>query len=722
MSGAKTLTRRQVLRIGALATGALLPWPARSAERADPDFRPNVFVQIDGKGRVEVTIPRPEMGQGVRTAIAVLVADELGVPLDRVRLRQADFAPEYGPQYVGGSNSMRGSWGPLRAAGAAAREMLVQAAATRWSVPVEECDAREGSVVHSQSGRRAPFGSLVRAAAALPVPASPKLRDAAGRPLVGGRHRGLDVPDIVRGAVQFGLDVRVPGMLVASVERSPSYGARPERIDGRAALGSKGVKAVVSIDPDRLPEFPENSPKPPPGVAVIADGTWQAMQARKSLRIEWSGGSADDSERMRQDWSARLLQPPHFVERNDGEFDKAFASAERRHEATYEVPFLAHAPMEPMNCVADVRPDRCDVWAPTQDPEGAHRVARLVSGLPGESVKIHPTRMGGGFGRRFYSDYVAEAVHLSKSVKAPVQVAWTREDDIRHCFFRPAGIHRLQGGVTAGRVSAWSHHLVNASRGTFLRWTPEGGGELHPGEVDRTDFPANFVPDFRLAYSEMPSSVPRGQWRAVEDSANVFVVQGFLDELAALAGRDPVELQLEMLSKDIGPAKPRREYDAGRLRAVIEMAAERAGWSARKAGTGFAACFSHGGYVAEIAEVSRWPGGGVRVRRMVAAVDCGTPVNRLGIEAQVRGAIVYGLSAALHQQITVRNGMAEQENFADYTPLRIAEMPEIEVHIVDSSAPPGGMGEAALSPAAPAVANALFSLDGTRVRRLPLPI
>jgi len=343
-----------------------------------------------------------------------------------------------------------------------------------------------------------------------------------------------------------------------------------------------------------------------------------------------------------------------------------------------------------------------------------------VSGLPPSAVTVHPTRMGGGFGRRFYSDYVAEAVHLSKTAGAPVQVVWTREDDIRHCFFRPAGVHRLQAGLTSGRISAWSHHLVNASRGTYLRWKHEGGGELHPGEVDPIDFPANFVPNFRLGYSEMPCAVPRGQWRAVEDSANVFAVQGFLDELAALARRDPIEVQLEMLANDVSPKDRRREYDADRLRAVIERAADRGKWKGRKPGAGFAACSSHGAYVAEIAEVSRWPSGGVRVQRIIAVVDCGTPVNRLGIEAQVRGAIVYGLSAALHQQITFRAGRAEQENFGDYPPLRIGEMPEIEVRVMDSGAPPGGMGEGALSPLAPAVANALFALDGTRARRLPL--
>jgi isoquinoline 1-oxidoreductase beta subunit len=718
MSGAR-FTRREVLRIGALGTGALWlapPWSQASAAM----LRPNVFVQIDEQGIVEVTVPRPEMGQGVRTAIAVLVADELGASLDRVRLRQADFDPVYGDQYVGGSNSMRGSWRPLRAAGAAAREMLVQAAAKKWAVPASECDARDGHVVHAASGRRIRFGALVSRAASLPLPAEPKLRATGAHPLLGGRHRGLDVADIVRGKIRFGLDARAPRMLVATIERAPVFGARPASIDDQAALRSRGVRAVVPIDPDRFPEFPENSPKPAPGVAVIAEGTWHALQGRRALRIEWSETAREDSEKTRADWTARASQPPHFVERADGDFDAAFAAASLRHEAVYGVPYLAHATMEPMNCLADVRADRCEVWAPTQDPKGARDVAALVSGLPPSAVLLHPTRMGGGFGRRFYSDYIAEAVHLSKTVRAPVQVVWTREDDIRHCFFRPAGIHRLQAGLVGGRISAWSHHLVNASRGTYLRWQHEGGGELHPGEVDPTDFPANFIANFRLGYSEMPSAVPRGQWRAVEDSANVFVIQGFTDELAALAHRDPVDFQLDMLAHDVSPKDRRREYDAGRLRAVIELVADRAGWRGRPgSGAGFAACFSHGAYVAEVAEVARWPSGAVRVRRIVAAVDCGTPVNRLGIEAQVRGAIVYGLSAALHQQITLRDGKVEQENFAEYPPLRISEMPEIEVHIADSGAPPGGMGEGALPPAAPAAANALFALEGTRVRRLP---
>ena len=363
-----TLSRRQVLRIGVLAGGALQLLPRRSAADRPASFHPNLFLEIAENGVVEVTVPRPEMGQGVRTALAVLVADELGASLDRVRLRQADFDPAYGPQYVGGSNSVHGSWGPLRAAGAAAREMLVQAAAKRWGVPANECDAREGTVFHSGTRRHAGFGALVREASRLPVPKEPRLRATGAHPLLGGRHRGLDTADIARGAIRFGIDTRLPGMLVASIERAPGFGAKPVRVDDRAARSAKGVSAVVQVDPDRLPEFPENSPKPAAGVAVLADRTWHAMQGRKALRIEWSAGSADDSESLRRDWNARVLQPPHFVERADGDFDRAFAAAGLRHEAIYEVPFLAHATMEPMNCLANVRSDSCEVWAPTQVP------------------------------------------------------------------------------------------------------------------------------------------------------------------------------------------------------------------------------------------------------------------------------------------------------------------------------------------------------------------
>jgi isoquinoline 1-oxidoreductase beta subunit len=685
-------------------------------------FRPNVFISIDEKGIVELTIPRPEMGQGVRTGIAVLLADELGASLEQLRLRQADFDPIYGDQYVGGSSSMPGSWRSLRAAAAAAREMLVQAAATRWGVPPEQCDAREGSVAHAHSGRKTKFGILVREAASLPLPKEPRLRTAGTHSLLGGRHRALDAPDIVSGKSRFGLDTHVPGMLVAVIERAPVLGSKLATFDDTEAQKSRGVKAVVPVDPDQFLEFSEDSPKPAPGVAVIADRTWHALKGRAALRVQWSQGSADDSDALRSSWTTRTTERPHFVERADGDFDKAFAAAELRHEAVYEVPFLAHATMEPMNCVADVRGGRCEVWAPTQNPKAACEVAALVSGLPPSAVVIHPTRMGGGFGRRFYSDFVAEAVHLSKVVGAPVKVVWTREDDMQHGFFRPAGIHRLQAAVSGGRIAAWSHHLVNASRGTFLRWKHQGP-ELHPGEVDPTDFPANFVPHFRLAYSESPAAAPRGQWRAVEDSANAFVIQGFLDELAALAHRDPLELQLEMLANDVGPKNRRRAYDASRLRGVIEHAADRSSWGSRRGrGLGFAASFSHGAYVAEVAEVAPGVSSGIRIQRIVAAVDCGIPVNRLGIEAQVRGAIVYGLSAALHQQITLRAGKIEQGNFGDYPPLRIHEMPEIEVHIVESDARPAGVGEGALPPAAPAVANAVFALSGTRLRKLPLPI
>ena len=727
------VSRRQFFSVGLTALGGLAIGvrlaPAAVAEGAKA-FAPNAFLRVEPSGDVIVIVPRPEMGQGSRTAIAMLVAEELEADWGRVRVEQADLDEErYGPQYAGGSAVVRTSWKPLRQAGAAARTMFVQAAASRWNVDAAQCVAEGGRVRHTPSGRIATYQSLAAAAASLPVPTTVALKPSAAFRIIGTPRRGIDVPAIVRGRMQYGIDVRVPGMLFASIERSPVFGGRIVRVDDAKARAVPGVRAVIPIDADALPEFEENSPKMPNGVAVLADSTWAAMQGRRALSIEWDarGGEDESTAAMRARAEALATGGPRVVRRDDGHFDEAFAAAAKRLEAVYEVPLLAHAPMEPMNCTARLDGRRLEIWAGTQNPQGARRAAAIAAGVLPNEVTVHVVRMGGGFGRRFYADYVAEVAYLAKASGRPVQVVWSREDEIRHGFYRPAGYHLMRAGLDAsGKLVAWSQHLVNASRGHYLRWSPGPNQTelVDPGELEPYDLPASVVPNARIAYTAIQSKIPRGQWRAVEPSATVFVTQSMLDELAHLAGVDPLQFQLAMLE----PARQLpfydSHYDTGRLAAVLRLAAEHGEWGKpvpAGRGRGIAGSYSNGAYVAHVAEVEVASNGDVRVHRVATAVDCGLVVNPSGAAAQVEGAIIFGLSAALRQEITVDHGRVVQSNFHDYPALRLAEAPRMDVHFVQGSEDsPCGIGEGALPSIAPAVTNAVFAATGKRVRRLPV--
>jgi isoquinoline 1-oxidoreductase beta subunit len=727
------VSRREFVSVGLTALGGLAIGvhlaPADRVKATKP-FAPNAFLRVEPSGEFVVIVPRPEMGQGSRTAIAMLVAEELEADWERVRVEQADLDEErYGPQYAGGSAVVRTSWTPLRQAGAAARMMLVRAAASRWNVDSAQCVAESGRVRHAATGRTATYQSLVAAAAALSAPEKIALKPSSAFRIIGTPRRGIDVPAIVRGRMTYGIDVRVPGMLFASIERSPVFGGRIIRVDDAKARAVPGVRAVIPIDADALPEFEENSPKMPNGVAVLADSTWAAMQGRRALSVEWDarGGEAESTAAMRVRAETLAAGAPRVVRRNDGRFDEAFAAAAKQLEAVYEVPLLAHAPMEPMNCTARLDGRRLEVWAGTQNPQGARRAAATATGVLPNDVTVHVMRMGGGFGRRFYADDVAEAAYLAKASGRAVQVVWTREDEIRHGFYRPAGYHLMRAGLDAsGKLVAWSQHLVNASRGHYLRWSPGPNQTelVDPGELEPYDLPASVVPNARIAYTAIQSKIPRGQWRAVEPSATVFVTQSMLDELAHLAGVDPLQFQLAMLE----PARQLpfydSHYDTGRLATVLQSAAQRGDWGKPLPpgrGRGIAASYSNGAYVAHVAEVEVAPNGDVQVHRVATAVDCGLVVNPSGAAAQVEGAIIFGLSAALHQQITVDRGRVVQSNFHDYPVLRLAEAPRMDVHFVQGSEDvPHGIGEGALPSIAPAVTNAIFAASGKRVRRLPV--
>ena len=697
MSGAGAIGRREFLEIvggAGLWLAVSAPGRVAAAVPAPAAFSPSAWLAVAPDGQVTVYLARSEMGQGSYTGMAVLVAEELEADWKKVKVVQADADDRFGPMSTGGSSSVRHSWEPLRKAGAAAREMLVAAAARRWKVEPATCRAESGAVVHAASGRRLEYGALAADAAREKVPESPALKEPRQWKLIGHRVARLDTPDKVRGKAVFGADVRVPGMLHVVVARPPVRGGSVRSYDAAAALRFPGVRKVVAV---------------PSGVAVVADTTWAALQGREKLAVTFDAGpnGALDSAAVSQLLERAPLEPEPA--RNDGDVEKALAGAARRVTAIYELPFLAHATMEPMNCTASVRDGAAEVWAPTQAPTWARTEVAEALGLPEGRVTLHVTFLGGGFGRRSRPDFPVEAALVSKAVGAPVQVTWTREDDIRHDFYRPAGRNVLSAGLDAqGRLVAW-HHVVR----TFSIGAQLSGSTRRRGRPDVVEGAVD-VP-YRAAAvridSAMPEvGVPLGWWRSVYSSQNAFAEESFVDEVALAAGKDPVAFRLEAL-----PA-------GSRLRGALQLAAEKAGWGRslpRGHGLGAACHSSFGSHVAEIAEVSL-EGTHPRVHRVVCAVDCGVALNPDSVEHQIEGAVVYGLSAALRGEITIAKGAVVQGNFDDYEPLRMNEMPRVEVHIVPSGEAPGGLGEPGVPPIAPAVANALFAATGRRLRRLPL--
>ena len=663
------------------STEALAALPA--AAGAGGGVMLNPWLRINRDRSLTVMVDRSEMGQGVITGLAMLVAEEMEIALDRIRVEFAPAAPEYvnallGEQATGGSTSIRAAWDSLRAAAAAARERLIAAAAERWDVRRSECVAEGGEVVHHCSGRRAPYAALASAAAAGRARrAKPKARKFR---LIGRPVPRIEVPDLALGRAVFALDVTRPSPLDAVLARCPSFGGRAERFDASRALRVPGVVEVLEVDG---------------AVAVVAEGVPAALAGRDALEVSWdlSGACRLDSDAIRSRLAAALERRGARA-RSSGNVERALRSAKRVVEAQYETPYLAHATMEPMDCIAEVTDEACDIWAGTQSQQDAQARAMEITGLPRERVRVHTTYSGGGFGRRLETDYVTEAVRLAKILRRAVRVLWTRADDLRHDFYRPASLTAFRAALGArGGVSAWLQRIA--------------GPELALGEVDIP----YAIPNLRLVRIKEDPGVPTGYWRSVGASQNGFTIECFVDELACAAGKDPLAFRLGLLAHE-----PRH-------RAVLELAAERAGWPdklAKGRGRGIAVYRSYGSWVAQVAEVSVGEGGAWRVERVVCAADCGTVVNPDAVCAQMEGAVVFGLSAAPHGEITLRDGAVVQSGVQDYPILRMRDTPEIEVHLVPSHAHPGGVGEPGVPPVAPAAAHALLAAARPRVRRLPL--
>jgi len=687
------LDRRSFLKTSAAAAGGL--WVGfhltEKAEAAATFTKLNAFVHVGSDDSVTLFIHKNEMGQGTVTSLAMLLAEELECDWNKIRTEFAPISEEYGrPQMVVGSGSIRSSWGTLRQAGAAAREMLITAGAQQWNVDKSQCKAANNQVINTANNQKLSFGALADAAGKLPRPSNVPLKPATEYQVIGKSHKRLDTPEKVDGRATFGIDVRIPGMLHAVVARSPVFDGKLVSFDDSKAKAVPGVRQVAKISN---------------GVAVVADNTWSAIQGRNALLIKWDEGktAAVSSTGITQTFLDHMTMPG-AVARKEGDAEAVLAAAEKKIEASYEVPYLAHAPMEPLNCVAHIRPDACEIWASTQGPSAAHTAGVSVSGLPPNKVFVHSEYMGGGFGRRAREDYVTEALEVSKATGAPIQLTWTREDDMQNDWYRPASHTRFVGALDAeGWPVALQARIACAPFGG-LRNGVSGTGVQGVNDI------AYAIPNILVDYHAIDVGIPVSYWRSVGYSQNTFFTESFIDELAAAGRKDPLEFRRRLLAKQ------------PRLLAALNVAAERAGWGARlPAGRarGVAVVNNVGSFTAQVAEVSV-TGGKLRVHRVVCAVDCGQAVNPAGVEQQIQSAIVYGLSAAMKGAITIDKGRVEQGNFNHYDVLRIDEMPVVEVHIVPSTANPSGIGEAAVPPIAPAVTNAIFALTGKRIRKLPI--
>jgi isoquinoline 1-oxidoreductase beta subunit len=724
------------LKAGAAGSASLLIGfylPARGAEQTGKNFVPNAFIEIRANGDIHLWVARSEMGQGPRTSLAMILAEELDADWSRVRIEQGDLNSKYGDQTTGGSLSIRSSWDPLRQAGATARAMLITAAANTWNVPASECTARNSRVAHAKSKRQLTYGQLASKAAALPVPKDIPPKDSKDYHIVGTKKKRVDGQYIVIGEAHYGIDTKVPGMLYAVVARPPVFGGRVKKFDATRAEALPGVRKVVEVSAVEMPplfgeERKENSGHQHylwGGVAVVADSTWQAIAGRRALEVEWDAGAGAEENTEKQRATCTELVKGHGKElRKIGDPETVFVGAAKKVEAEYELPFLAHTPMEPPNSTASVRDGKCEVWAPVQNPGGLGAALVAALGLPASAITIHVTLLGGGFGRRLNIDYGVEAALISRAVGAPVKVQWTREDDLRHDYYRPMSHHRLRAGLDAqNNVAAWLHHVAAPTTdGMYV-----GGDVADTGgtELAGAGLPNGTVPNYLLEQSFLHTVVPRGYWRSVDVSWNHFAVQSFIDEVAAAMKRDPLELRRQLIATKQPPAVEggdEKPANLDRLRRVLDLAAEKSGWGKplpAGRGRGMAALYSWGTYIAQVAEVTVAKDGSVRVERVVVAIDCGQVINPDMVKAQMEGGIVFGLTATLYGEITFEGGQTQQSNFNNYLMMRINEMPRVEVHIVPSHEPPGGCGEPPVPSIAPAVANAIFAATGKRLRRLP---
>jgi isoquinoline 1-oxidoreductase subunit beta len=734
MSSTSLLDRRSFLKTSAAAgTGLWIGFhlPASNAQENEtavkqekkPPNPLNAWIHVSPDNHITLFVGKSEMGQGIMTALPMILAEELSLDWKTVRIQQAPTDPAIYDLGTGGSGSVAGSYLPLRRAGAAARAMFITAAAQHWNVNPDTCVAKDGGILHGARKNFLTYGELAEAAAKLPVPdfKTVPLKNSSDFTIVGHDVRRYEGTEKINGAAKFGIDSRVPGMQYAVIARCPIFGGKLKSFDAAKAKAVSGVIDVFPVDPVGSSAFTAG------GVVVVADSSWAAIQGRKALQVSWDEGphASESSDSLRQQFLANAAQPGKVV-RNDGDADAAISSATKKADVVYEFPFAAHATMEPMNCTVHIRPDGAEAWVPTQAPQWAQDVIAGVSGLPRESVIVHTTLMGGGFGRRYMGDFVMEAAQVAKVTHKPIMVLWTREDDMQHDFYRPASYHHLSGAVdTNGNLAAWKHFQTSTSIDAM--WSPKGKETPENSEFATAIFIPYQTPNYRIEYTVAQSGVPRAWWRSVEHSTSGFVVESFVDELAAAAGADPLAFRLRLIGDDrtipdFSNPKEGKPLVTSRLKGVLTLAAQKAPWGKplpKGHAQGIATYYSFESYTACVAEVSV-ENRAIKVHHLVYAVDCGRPINPNGVAAQVEGAAIYGLSAALYDAITIRDGRVEQSNFNDYAMPRIADTPKTEVYVVPSNEEPTGIGEPGLPVVVPAICNAVFAATGKRLRRFPI--
>ena len=728
MNSTNPVTRRDFLRVSAIAGGGVLiasyldPLGASEVSASVPaDASLNAFIRLTPDGIVTIIAKNPEVGQGVKTMLPMLIAEELDVEWKNVRIQQGDLdTKNFQGQVAGGSTATPSNWLPMRRVGAAGRAMLVAAAAQTWNVAATECETEKGVVYHRASKRSATYGELASRAATVPPPdlATVALKDPKAFTIIGQRVRGVDTHKIVTGVPLYGIDVVVPGMLYATFVKCPVFGGKVTSANVDAIKALPGVRHAFVVDGTA------NLTGLMPGVAIVADSWWQARSARTKLKVTWNEGATaqQSSAGFAAQAAAFAKGPAQRSLRKDGDVDAALVGATKKVSGDYFYPFIAHASLEPQNCTAHWKADgQLEIWAPSQNPAAGRGLVVQTLGIKDTDITIHITRSGGGFGRRLGNDYMVEAAAIAKVVGVPVKLLWTREDDIQHDFYRPAGFHYLTGGVdAAGKVVAWRNHFVSFG---------EGQGVAAGANIGATEFPQHFIPNFALETSVMPLGVPTGYLRAPGSNGIAFATQSFIDELAHAAGKDPLQFRLDMLSTPItemaGTGPSQAPYDAARARGVLERVRDVSGWGKtplpRGTGMGVAFHFSHRGYFAEVVKASVSKEGKLTVQKVWAAGDIGSEIiNPLNAENQVHGSVQDGLAQALGQEITIDKGRTVQSSFDDFPLIRFAEAVPVEVHFVKSSVAPTGLGEPALPPIPPALCNAIFAATGKRVRSLPL--
>jgi isoquinoline 1-oxidoreductase subunit beta len=715
-----TISRRTFLASSAAAGGALVVgltlrgrFHHPSSETSKDPF--NAWIRIHPDGQTQLILNKSEMGQGVFTALPMILAEEAEIDFSRITVIQADNADG-----TGGSGSVGGSYTPLRKAGAQVRETMIAAAARRWRVPGSECRTRNSQVTHISSGRTLSYAALVHDARRLPLPNANTvpLKDPKDFTLLGRSIPHLDIPDKVKGAARFGLDVRLPGMVYAVVAQSPYFRGDLLRFDATKAKAIPGVLEVFDIPTD-----PNSANKDTHEVAIVATSTWSAIQGRNALTIEWKPGQYHDEST--ESVAAQLrasLDAQEYWNSSNTSLNPDTVSVAKRIESVYEFPFLAHANLEPMNITVKLEDGRCEIWSPTQAGEGTQETAAKVLGFDKRDVAVHVTFMGGGFGRRFGSPFDHQALQIARRIQHPVQLVWTREDDFTHDRYRAASMHRFRGGIDReGNVVSWAHRMSDTT--AIRQYDPKRGAPGVSGAVDQP-YPAQH---FRISYVPVLSGFTRGAWRGVDIESNVFAVECFVDELAHVAGQDPYLYRRRLLEKAAAhPVASRSNFDGSladptHMIYMLDLATEKAGWGkplGPKRGRGISCFFSKTSYLAQVAEVTV-KDGSLRVDRVITVVDPGRVINMNGIRAQIEGAVLMGLSAALKERITVKNGMIQEQNFNSYALLRMPDAPQLETHLVEGGRPPGGIGEPPLALIGPSVGNAIFAATGKRLRKLP---